>query len=424
MRVWILHVGEELPVDPKARTFRYGHLAKQLTERGHEVLRWAPTFQHFRKEQRFDADTRLAVDSRYDIQFVHSKGYKRNVSIARLRAYRELATKARRLFQEEQRPDLILAGIPSLEWCEAAVDFGRQHGVPVVIDVRDLWPDIYTHALPPRLRSLARVPLLPFFWQARRVCRLATALIAVSDSYLKWGLQNAGRDRRETDRVFPLGYSQPVAKHEERTAQLNRLKELGVDPRRTICLFVGLLEKSYDIDGIIQAAKRLEQRIPGEYQFVVCGAGTKLARLQRASRETPSIVPLGWVEPAAIHAAMSISHIGLAAYTSGALQSLPNKPFEYLSGGLPVVTSLKGELPRLLHEHQCGNVYQAGNGASLADAVVSLTHEKSSLDSAKSRARVLFEEHFQAESICGELADHLQQIRHAHLGNTLTMQAA
>ena len=30
MRVWLLHIGEDLPVDNAARTFRYGYLAKAL----------------------------------------------------------------------------------------------------------------------------------------------------------------------------------------------------------------------------------------------------------------------------------------------------------------------------------------------------------------------------------------------------------
>ena len=31
----------------------------------------------------------------------------------------------------------------SIELCAAAISFGRSNGIPVVVDIRDLWPDSY-----------------------------------------------------------------------------------------------------------------------------------------------------------------------------------------------------------------------------------------------------------------------------------------
>ncbi len=104
MRVWLLHVSEELPMDGSKRTFRYGYLAEALHERGHRVLRWAPTFRHRTKRHRFEADHRAEVSSGYEIQFVHSAGYQRHISYARLRAYRELAGRLVSLCIEKRGP--------------------------------------------------------------------------------------------------------------------------------------------------------------------------------------------------------------------------------------------------------------------------------------------------------------------------------
>lgn len=148
MRVWLLHIGEELPVDGTTRLFRYGYLARALTDRGHEVLRWAPTFRHATKKFRFSADARVSVWENYSIQFVHSPGYRRNAGFERLRTYRVLDRRFRELSTREPMPDLIVAAIPSLEWAAAATEYGRRHGVPVVVDVRDLWPDVFLNAFP------------------------------------------------------------------------------------------------------------------------------------------------------------------------------------------------------------------------------------------------------------------------------------
>ena len=147
MRVWLLHIGEDLPVDGAVRRFRYSYLAEALAERGHDVLRWAPTFRHNTKRHRFADDRRVEVGPRYAIQFVHSPGYRRNVGLQRLRAYRALGRRIRGLMRREQPPDVLVAAIPSLEWADAAVAYGRARSIPVIVDVRDPWPDVFSTRL-------------------------------------------------------------------------------------------------------------------------------------------------------------------------------------------------------------------------------------------------------------------------------------
>ena len=206
MQVWLLHVAEQLPVDGATRVYRYGYLARALQEAGHDVLRWAPTYNHCTKQFRFLADCRVAIDRHYAIQFVHSPGYRRNAGLERLRTYRVLARRFREMATCEERPDLIVAAIPSLEWAEAAVDFGAAHGVPVVVDVRDIWPDVYLNALPRPARPLGRLALAPSYRMARRACQRAATLTAVSQSYLDWALRLAARAQQPHDMVAPLGF--------------------------------------------------------------------------------------------------------------------------------------------------------------------------------------------------------------------------
>ncbi len=55
-------------------------------------------------------------------------------------------------------PDVIHVCNVPIELCHAAVTYGRAKGIPVVIDVRDLWPDVYLEVIPQRfglLRSVA-----------------------------------------------------------------------------------------------------------------------------------------------------------------------------------------------------------------------------------------------------------------------------
>ena len=75
MRIWLAHIGETFPLDGTSRAWRYGMLARELARRGHQVLRWAPTFCHARKTQRFDRDTVVELEPNYRAQFVYAAGY-------------------------------------------------------------------------------------------------------------------------------------------------------------------------------------------------------------------------------------------------------------------------------------------------------------------------------------------------------------
>ncbi len=48
---------------------------------------------------------------------------------------------------------------------------------------------------------------------------------------------------------------------------------------------------------------------------------------------------------------------------------MPDKAYDYMAAGLPIVNSLRGELEALLREHGAGMQYRAGSAQSLADVI-------------------------------------------------------
>ncbi len=410
MRVWLLHIGEDLPVDGTTRLLRYGYLARALAERDHQVLRWAPTFRHATKQFRFSTDVRVTISENYAIQFVHAPGYRRNVSAERLRTYRTLDRRLRQLAARESRPDLIVAAIPSLEWAAAAIDYGRSHEIPVIIDVRDLWPDVFLNAFPKVARPVGRVLLAGYERVARRVCAQATALTAVSPSYLNWALTKARRQARPTDRVLPIGFEPQSVPHHILMRNLAALRDRGIDPASPTCLFTGQFERSYDLETVIQAARRFQTEERPVVQFVLCGDGSKMPALKRAAAGLRNVHYLGWVDAHMLQTALSVSSIGLCAYADDALQSLPNKPFEYMAGGLAVVSSLPGDLAKLLNQHQCGLTYGAGDASSLANCLESLLRDPKQLAAIRANAYETWSRHYRSTQIYDQFVTYLEAL--------------
>lgn len=408
LRVWLVTVGEPLPFDgPDARLLRAGMLAEELANRGHQVTWFTSTFDHVAKAHRFAANHQLEHDS-VSYRLVHSPGYTRNVSLRRLVDNQLLARRLRiALRTEPDRPDVLVASLPPVELCAEALRAGQQVGAPVVIDVRDLWPDIFADVLPAPLRIGARAMLFPMQRQARRVASSAAAIVGVSAGYLDWGLAKAARASRPTDRVIPLGYRRPPAANGRDGA---RLLSLGVDPSSTIAWFVGSFGRTYDLTVLAAAARHLGRAGISEVQVVISGAGEQEAMLAADTVDLPNVVRTGWLSAAEIAWMQQLASIGLMTYRPGAPQSLPNKLFEYLAAGLPVVSTLTGEAAELLAAEQVGLTAPPGDAAALADAIGSLAGEPERLRRMGAAARRLFDERFAADAVYAAYADHIEQL--------------
>jgi glycosyltransferase involved in cell wall biosynthesis len=387
---------------------RAGILANLLVQEGHEVLWWTSSFDHVRKQQRCGIDTTKPFGDQYRITMLHANGYKNNISLARLVNHRGVAEKFRKFSETEQRPDVILCSMPTLELCVAAVRYGKRNHVPVVIDIRDLWPDLIAEIAPPWAQGAMKLLLAPMFKDVREACTKATAIFALTPEFLKWGLGHAGRDSGSLDKVFPMGYTSVSPIREEVEEATNRWRSLDVIKEEFNICYFGAIGRQSDFETVINAAKILLIG-PRKFRFVICGSGDKFEYYKKMAAGCSNVLFPGWVNRTDIWSLMRISSVGLVAFVnkSNYTLNLPNKPIEYLSAGLPVVSSLSGVLASLLSENHCGVIYEEGRPDSLAKALVRLYDDRDALGVMSRNAQALHERSFVAERVYGEMIRHL-----------------
>ena len=173
MKIWLVVIGEPVPVGEGVhdRLHRGGYFATFLADHGHEVTWWTSTFDHMRKKHRFQEDATVEVNPRLQIRLLHGGGYRSNISLARLRDHRAIAGKFAHLAAAEaDAPQIIVAALPTIGLCLESVQFGQRRGVPTVLDMRDMWPDIFVDTAPGAARPLLRLLLGGMFRQARQAC--------------------------------------------------------------------------------------------------------------------------------------------------------------------------------------------------------------------------------------------------------------
>ena len=408
MNVWLICIGEPLPIDPgNQRYMRAGILASVLVSMGHDVTWWTSAFDHSTKTQRTNHSKQTIAADGMRLWLLRGVSYRRNIGLMRLINHAQVARQFRQLADTERIPDAIFCCWPSIELGSAAVEYAQRNSVPIILDVRDLWPDIFLDPVPRVLRGIGRLLMAKYERMTRLAFSRATGIIGISQGYLDWGLVKAGRSRGSYDGLFPLGYDSPEAN--ERLADdglpgilANKLNHPGV-----ICWFLGTFGNTYDLVPIIETARKLEERGDHSALFVLSGHGDDSERYQNLSKDLTNVVFTGWLNADQISSMMQVENVAIAAYRKGAPQGLPNKIFEYMAAGLPILCSLDGECKSFLSRHECGISYQAGDSEAFEAVLNSVINEPSLAKKLGSNGKNAFHEHYSSSIIYPRLAAHI-----------------
>lgn len=413
MILWIVRTSDALQDDGlDVKKWRTGMLAEYADKLGHEVHWVTSSFNHYSKCQRSASDYTRKYGEHGNIHVLHTQGYKRNISISRIKDHRQFADKFVKWSKNQPKPDIIFCSLPTLEVSRDVVDYGVANDVPTVLDLRDKWPDVFISVAPKPFRWLANLLLSPYKKMLQYSCSNATALVAVTSSYLSWGLKNANRTGSKYDRVFYLS-----AKKQQRLSSSSIdpfWKDLGIKRYKHIICFFGTLGRMFELDVILTAAEFFEQKYP-DLCFVICGDGDNATRYKEVSRHLKNVLFPGWVDHKKIRSLMQLSCIGIAPYKriNNFDGHIPNKCIEYLSAGLPVLTSLEGEFSKLVADNECGFLFDPKDAQSVILAI-----EKYLQTDKKERyyenAQALFLQKFNADDTYNQLVQHLEEISNSN----------
>ena len=392
------------------RLLRAGSLARYLASAGHQVVWWTSTFDHLRKQHVLPQDSSVDINPNWQIRFFRGSGYKRHISLRRLYDHRLIARKfARAIEREPMKPDVIVSSFPTIELAEAAVEFGDHHGIPTVLDLRDMWPDIFVDHLPAMGRPLLRLALQPLFRRARRTCRRATALFGITEDFLKWGLGMAGRARTRLDANFPFTYPATVHTEEELRVADEFWDSKGItnSQEHLVVTFVGTVGHQLDLLHVIACAREIGCSHP-HVRFVLCGTGDLLETCRQAASGLPNVLLPGWVNAVQIKALLRRTSLGLDPLPSRKdfFATINNKAVEYFSAGVPVISSPKqGVLYRLLQETNSGVSYQTHDAADLARILKRFARAPGELQELSKNALALYNARF-TESVVFQGMEH------------------
>jgi glycosyltransferase involved in cell wall biosynthesis len=318
----------------------------------------------------------------------------------------------RQLQYETTPPDVAFIGYPPIEAAAVMTRWLNVRGIPSLLDVKDQWPSIFIEALPKLLRPLGHVALSPYFHLAKRTMRDATGISAMADSFLDRTLFLAKRKRSSQDGVFPLAPSNNSVSAEALFESYKWWEKFDIQKFGTLRIsYVGNLSPNVDLAPVKLAASYfLSKNIPVE--FYICGDGVSLKKYKEMMMDLSNVHFPGRIGQAQALAITQQSHASLIPYVNNEnfQLSLPNKSIDSLAFGLPILSSLQGEVGNLIEKHNVGLRYGTDSKMSLIECIEKLIEAPCVRQEMSKNALNLYTKKFSYDIVYGGLVRHLESL--------------
>jgi glycosyltransferase involved in cell wall biosynthesis len=325
----------------------------------------------------------------------------------RMLKFYQFAWLAARIGKKLPRPDVVFATHTPLPIGLAGLALGRHFGVPFVFEVRDLWPEALINV------GALNNPLA-IWWLKRMAARIyagAQHIVALSPG-IKEGIIRAGVPAEKVT-VIPNGSDLDLfSPNVDGSVERNRLG-LG---EKFAAVYFGAMGLANGLEYIIEAARILAERGNDRIALVLHGSGAKRPELEQMAREHKlSNVVFSNPAPGKEHVTRLVAacQVCMTIYRATKEHSWsPNKMFDALAAGKPVLINVPGWLGETIENNHCGRSLDPHRPQMLADALEELEADPQLCRQMGENARALAEREFARE----KLADRLESVLSAAIG--------
>lgn len=403
LKIWLLRDGETLPLDTDTKKMRTWRLGEALANKGHFVTWWSSNFFHIKKQKVCTGNKVLHLSENFKVHLIDSGLYKKNISLARIKHHYLLGKKFSELAPLEEEPDIIITSLPILEFPMRALEYAEPRNIPVIIDVRDMWPDIFSMYFPSFFRPFIRASFFYYDVKIKACLKKAQGIVSMSDDILKWALNKAKLERNDNKRVFYIGYDESLPDPKE---PINELKYLPKN--KVIYAYLGSFSKSNKVETIIEAARILDKDPDFKGHFIIAGDGENRKQIEERVKGLKNVTLLGWLSRSQSSYLMDFVDVSLISLTSCTSLFFPNKVFEALFYGKPIVFSLDGEGRKLLEENNAGIYFKAEDVSSLVSAFKEISEKD--ITQMKKNSKHLYNKHFCSDKIYKEYCNYIEKL--------------
>lgn len=381
---------------PKGSTgIRSYEMARRLVTQGHEVTMVCGSYDggntglnsEFRRGRRKGVVDDIEVIE-FNLAYSNADGFLKRAFLFLLFALRSV------IVALTHRYDVLFATTTPLTAGVPGICARWLRGKPFVFEVRDLWPEL------PREMGVITNPVI--LWAMGVLewvsYRSAHHVIGLSPGIIK-GVERCGVFKKRTS-LIPNGCDFSIFEKEK----VESWRPSGVKKSDLLAVFTGTHGIANGLNSVLDAAKLLQERGRNDIKIALVGDGKLKPALQIRAKELnlDNVVFHDPVDKKTLAGLIKEADIGiqsLANVPAFYFGTSPNKFFDYISAGLPVLNNYPGWLAGLIDETQCGFVVQPDSPQQFANALEKAADDRDALKAMGSAASKLAHRDFDRDKL-------------------------
>lgn len=399
----VLYFHQHFSTPKGSAGIRSYQMARRLVERGHQVTMVCGSYNGGETGLSgpfINGRRRGVVDGieivEFDLAYSNSHGF-----IKRAGTFLKFAVRSVGLALTEPY-DLVFATTTPLTAGIPGICARWLRGKPFIFEVRDLWPEL------PRAMGAIRNPMVlgamsVLEWVSYRS---AHRLIGLSPGIVE-GIAARGV---LNERIVAIPNGCDLTLFADHSAPW---RPDGIAAGDLMAVFAGTHGMANGLDAVLDAAAVLKRRGRTDIKFLLIGQGKLKPALQaRAAREgLVNVVFHDPVPKSRLSGLMASTDVGLqilANVPAFYFGTSPNKFFDYIAAGLPVLNNYPGWLAEQIGQHQCGYAVPPDDANAFADALEHAADHRDSLKEMGVRAHALAEARFDRNMLANRFVDWLE----------------
>ncbi len=308
---------------------------------------------------------------------------------------------AARVGKKLAKPDVVFATHTPLTIGLAGIKLSRHFNVPFVFEVRDLWPEALVNV------GALKNPL-GIWWlrrMAKKIYAAAKHIVALSPG-MKEGIVRTGVP---AEKVAMIPNASDLDLFRPDVDGSASRKRLGLGDRFA-AIYFGAMGMANGLEYVVEAARILAERGKDHIVIVLHGDGGKRPELEEMVRnyKLTNVVFSDLVaDKAEVARIVAGCDVCMTIYRAAREHTWsPNKMFDALAAGKPVLVNVPGWLGELIEGNKCGRCLDPYHPEMLADALEELSSDPELCQKMGANARTLAEREFDRK----KLADRLESV--------------
>lgn len=267
-----------------------------------------------------------------------------------------------------------------------------------IFEVRDLWPEL------PIAMGMRNPFLILSMWILERLSyNFADKCVGLSPGIVE-GIRRGCINKNKPIYMVPNACDVSIIEPNERG-----IDELdGISRDDFVAIFTGAHGIANGLYALLDVAKILKEKGRGDIKIVLIGEGKlKNSLILRSRNENLDNVKFfNPIPKCDLFKLIAKSDVGLMildnipAFYYG---TSPNKFFDYLACGIPILTNYKGWVADIIRENKCGYYVEHSDSEAFADTLIKMADNKSENEQMRKNSRRVAENDFSRDTVLASL---------------------